>query len=123
MTAAIVDQPAPIATARRPAWDLVIEHVEGRRAALPADVVDLVITDMHLHGVGLHGDYLVAAYVSALEFAANLAADLDAHGVAPDTLVDVRAPNSARLVRVQAMLWDHVRMIVQLRGLIEERSS
>jgi hypothetical protein len=52
-----------------------------------------------------------------------MAAELDARGATPDGSIDVRDPNSTRLVRVQSMLWDHVRTVVQLRALIEEQPS
>lgn len=135
MTVAIVDQPPPKVMDRRPSWDLVIEHVEGRRSALSADVVDLVVTDMRARDVvgrqrygvpltsGNGRDHLIDAYEEALDFAAYITAELDEHGASPDGLIDVRAPLSSHLVRVQAMLWDHVRTIVQLRALIEERAS
>lgn len=133
-TIAVADQPPPIPTARRPSWDLVIEHVEERRAALPGHVVDLVVGDMRardLVGRGRYGvpltsgngrDHLVDAYQEALDLAVYLATELDEHGASPDGLIDARAPLSAHLVRVQAMLWDHVRTIVQIRALIEERA-
>jgi hypothetical protein len=134
VTAAIVEQPPPVATARRPTWDLVIDHVEGRRATLPGDVVDRVVEDMRArdlvgrqrYGVPLTAgngrDHLVDAYQEALDLAAYLATELDEHGATLDDPIEVGAPGSWRLVRVQAMLWDHVRTIVQLRALIEERS-
>jgi hypothetical protein len=67
--------------------------------------------------------YLERAYEKALDFVGFLAAELEAHGVSIDDPIDVRAPASALLVHVQAMLWDHVRTVVQLRSLIEERVS
>lgn len=66
-------------------------------------------------------DYLVRAYDNALDIAAHFAAELDECGVTLDDPIDVRGPGSSRLVRLQAMLWDHIRTIVQLRALIEER--
>ena len=131
---AIVDQPPPVATTRRPVWELVIEHVQGRRWMLPS-VVDLVLADMRdrdclgraRYGMALTSgngrDHLIDAMQEALDLAAYLAAELDEHGVALEGAGDVRAPGSARLVRVQSMLWDHIRTIVQLRALIEERAS
>lgn len=136
MTVAIIDQPAPVATSRRSAWDLVIEHVQQRRPMVPFEsVVDRVVTDMRdrdavgrqRYGVPLTSgngrNHLIDAYQEALDLAAYMAAELDEHGATIDDPIDVRAPASARLVRVQAMLWDHVRTVVQLRALIEERTS
>ena len=68
-------------------------------------------------------DYVVRAYEKMLDFVGLLAAELDARGGSVDEPIDVRAPSSSRLVHVQAMLWDHVRTIVQLRALIEEGAS
>jgi hypothetical protein len=130
----IVDQPPPKATGRRPAWDLVIEHVEGRRSALPT-AVDRVIMDMRERDQigraryntpltsGNGRDHLIDCYQESLDMVAYLAAELDEHGISPDGLIEVRAPRSAHLVRVQAILWDHVRTIVQLRELIDARES
>jgi hypothetical protein len=63
------------------------------------------------------------AYEKALDFVGYLAAELEAHGASIDDPIDVCAPDSSRLVRVQAMLWGHVRTVVQLRALIEEQVS
>ncbi len=131
---AIVDQPDPIVTSRRPAWDLVIEHVQQRRPmALDfGGLVDRVVADMRerdavgreRYGTPLTSgngrDHLVDAYQEALDLAAYLAAELDEHGVAIDGPIDAPSPVGVRLVRVQALLWDHVRTIMQLRRLIEE---
>lgn len=128
----IVDQPPPIVTNRRPAWDLVIEQVELRRPALGfVGVVDRVILDMRerdaigreRYGTALTSgngrDHLVDAYQEALDFAAYMAAALDEHGIPLDEPIDVRMLNSAALIHVQAMLWEHIRTIVQLRSIIE----
>lgn len=112
-----------ILASRRSMWDLVIDYVEGRRSALRADVVDLVVADMRTRGgvdrqpcsIDKGREHLVAAYQRSLDLAVCLSNELDEHGA---TLDDV--PVSWRLVRVQAMLCDHVRTIVQLRALIEE---
>jgi hypothetical protein len=143
---------------RRPIWDLVVEHVEQRRAMLgPTARVSAVLADMrarafarieeriidrplfegrccpaHLRADDYHSEgcptregrgYLERAYERALDFVGFLAAELELHGVSIDDPIDVRAPASAQLVHVQAMLWDHVRTVVQLRALIEERAS
>ena len=116
-------------------WGLLIAHVEGRRAALPKNVVERVIADMRAREAGGQAsdgvprppdkgrDHLVDAYQTALDFAAHLAAELDGHGAAPDGQIDIRDRNNLRLVRVQSMLWDNVLKIVQLRTMIEERTA
>jgi len=154
---AVADQSPPLPTSRRPIWELVIDHVEGRRSAMPGGVVDLVIADMralasarvetrridrplfegrccpaHVRSDGYHSEdcptregrgYLHRAYEKAIDFVGYLAAELEMHGATIDGPIDVRAPASMRLVRVQAMLWDHIRTVVQLRALIEEAAS
>lgn len=157
MRTAVVDQSLSSAPDRRSLWDLVIAHVEARRASLPGTIVDLVIADMlvraatrveeprrdrplfegrccpaHVRSDGYHSEdcptregrgYLDRAYEKAIDFVGCLAAELEAQGATIDDPIDVRAPASWRLVRVQAMLWDHVRTVVQLRALIEEEAS
>lgn len=131
----VVDQPAPIARPdRRPAWDLVIEHVEHRRPTFRAagDVVDHVIADMRdrdavgrtRYGVPLTSgngrDHLQDAYAEALDMIVYLTAELDERGIGLDDPIDNSRPDCWRLVRVQSMVWDHVRTIIQLRALIEQ---
>jgi hypothetical protein len=86
----------------------------------------------HVRSDGYHSEdcptregrgYLERAYEKALDFVGFLAAELEAHDASIDVPIDVRAPASSRLVHVQAMLWDHVRTVVKLRALIEERAS
>jgi hypothetical protein len=134
---AIIEQPPPRATERRPAWDLVIEHVEGRRPTMAVidGVIDQVIGDMRerdrvgreRYGVPLTSgngrDHLVDAYFEALDLIVYLATELDEHGVALDEPIVSTRPDCWRLIRLQSMLWDHVRTIVQLRAMIEERTS
>lgn len=134
----IVDQPAPVARPdRRPAWDLVIEHVEGRRAAFSSlrstdALVDRVIADMRDRDAvgrarysvpltsGNGRDHLQDAYAEALDMIVYLAAELDERGVGLDEPVNNNRPDCWRLVRVQSMVWDLVRTIIQLRALIEQ---
>ena len=121
MTLTVVDQ-----RPRRSIWDLVVDHVEQRGVMLgPSARVADVIADMRAlaseDGPTREGrGYLGCAYATALDFVGYLASELEAHGVSIDDPIDVRAPASARLVHVQAMLWDHVRTVVQLHALIEE---
>lgn len=98
-------------------------------------VVDHVLEDMHArdrvgrerYGVALTSgngrDHLIDAYQEALDLAAYLAAELDEHGVGLDDPIPARDDAHWRMIRVQSMLWDHVRNIVGLRALIEERAS
>lgn len=139
MKPVIVDQPPPLASGRRPAWDLVIEHVEQRRSRSLSHfgdvLVDQVLVDMRARdtacrtyygaplGAGNDRDHLMDAYQSALDFSAYLAAELDEHGIALDEPISTERPDSWRLIRLQSMLWDHVRTIVQLRALIDERDT
>jgi hypothetical protein len=135
---AIVDQPPPIATDRRPAWDIVIEHVERRQETNAYDktgVVDRVLGDMRerdavgrqRYGVPLTShngrDHLMDAYAEALDLVVYLTAELDEHGVGPDTQIDTSIPDGWRLFCVQSMLRDQVRGIIRLRALIEEHAS
>jgi hypothetical protein len=134
---AIVDQPPPIVRSdRRAAWDLVIDHVTQRSAALgSAARVDRVLRDMRerdavgrqRYGTSLTSgngrDHLMDAYAENLDLVVYLAAELDERGVTLDDPIDVSRPDGWCLVRVQSMLWDQVRTIVQLRELIEERAS
>jgi hypothetical protein len=130
---AIVDQPPPVATTRRAAWDIVIEHTETRRKT---GVLDLVLTDMRerdqtgreRYGVPLTSgngrDHLVDAYQELLDGAAYFAAHLDEHGVSPGTLIDTMGnPAQKRLHCVQEMFWNHVSSILQLRAIIEEETK
>lgn len=133
----IVDQPPPIARSdRRAAWDLVIDHVTRRSAGLgSAARVDRVLRDMRerdavgrqRYGTALTSgngrDHLMDAYAENLDLIVYLAAELDERGVTLDDPIDVSRPDGWQLVRLQSMLWDQVRTIVQLRELIEERAS
>lgn len=110
------------------AWELVIEHIGRRRPAMGAveDIVDRVIADMQVRAAGVSinaEDPMMAAYRTALDFAAHLTLTLDTRGASLDDPVDISGPHGWALVRVQSMLWDHMRTIVQLRALIEERTA
>jgi hypothetical protein len=134
---AIVEQPPPIARPdRRPTWDLVIEHVTRRSAALgSAARVDRVLRDMRerdavgreRYGTALTSgngrDHLMDAYAENLDLVVYLATELDERGVTLNDPIDDSRPDSWQLIRVQSMLWDQIRMIVLLRELIEERAS
>ena len=139
VTTAIVDQPPPIATDRRPAWEIVIEHVEKRRgdsAYTKTGDLDLVLKDMRerdLVGRQRYGtpltsgngrDHLIDAYQEILDACAYFANELDEHGVGPETQIDTTdSPEKWRLFCVQAMLWDHVHTAIRLRALIRETTE
>ena len=124
MTAAPVDVPS-----RRRVWDVVAEHVEQRAVSL-GFWAHLAAADMRARAAfaaadkSLHDtDHLAQAYKTALDFVGLLAMELEAHAILPDAPIDVRDPTRWRLVRVQSMLWEHVRTVVQIRGLIEGGAS
>lgn len=90
----VKDQPPPVASTRRPVWELVIDFMKLARGPLLAhEVTDRVIADMaerdrvgrERYGVQLASDngrdHLVDAYQEALDQAAYLAAFLDKRGV------------------------------------------
>ena len=136
----MVDQPPPIATDRRPVWDIVIEHVTLRRdenAYGSTGVVDRVIDDMRerdavgrqRYGVPLTSgngrDSLVDAYQECQDAIVYMAAFLDEHGVGPATPLENVSDCRLRwqLHCVQQLLAAQVRGLVQLRALIEERDA
>ncbi len=126
----IVDQPPPEATDRRPAWDIVIEHIEHRPSIDPTLNL-LVIADMRerdrigreRYGLPLTAgngrNHLVDAYQEALDLAVYLAAYLDEHDVSPGH----PGPLPATLGRVHQMFWEHVSMAIRLRAFIRETSK
>jgi hypothetical protein len=139
---AIVDQPPLIATSRRPAWDIVIEYVNDRRADNAygkTGIIDRVLTDMRdrdqvgrdRYGTPLTSgngrDHLVDAYQEMLDAAVYFASALDERGVGPSTILDEdRIPDHSRrwdLFCVQSLFVDQVRSLIRLRALIEERPS
>jgi hypothetical protein len=136
------DQPPPIATERRPAWEIVIEHVVKHRddsAYGSTGVVDRVIADMRdrdevgrqRYGVRLTSgngrDHLIDAWQEIADACVYLANELDERGVGPDTLLDesISADSAMRwqIFCVQQLFWSQVRSLIQLRALIEERAS
>lgn len=136
------DQPPPIATDRRPAWDIVIEYVAKRRDenayGSTVAVVDHVIADMRdrdaigrqRYGVPLTAgngrDHLIDAYQEQCDACAYLVAQLDEHGVGPASLLDedrIDCKLRWHLHCVQQLFAEQVRALIQLRALIEERSS
>ena len=136
---AIVDQPPPISTDRRPAWDIVIEYALKRRdenAYGSTGAVDRVIADMRERDAvgrqrysvpltsGNGRDHLIDAYQELLDGVAYLAAALDEHGAGPETLSITKAqPDGWRLFCVQQLFATQVRALIQLRALIEEHAS
>jgi hypothetical protein len=135
----MTDQPPPIATNRRPAWEIVIEHVERRRgdnAYGKTGVVNRVITDMRdrdlvgrqRYGVALTSgngrDHLVDAYQELLDYAVYLVAQLDEWGIGPESYVEgLGGATGWRMHCIQQMFRTSVSQLLQLRALIEERAS
>ena len=135
----MIDQPPPIATDRRPAWDIVIAYVEGRRemnAYGSTGTVGRVITDMRdrdligrqRYGVPLTAgngrDHLIDAYQEQLDFSVYCAAQLDEWGLGPESyLGGLGGATGWRMHLVQQMFRTSVDLLIQLRALIEERVS
>lgn len=141
---AIVDQPPPRATDRRPTWDLVVEYVEQLcrdsihvSLGVGEDVVPLVLDDMRerdavgreRYGVPLTSgngrDHLVDAYAEVLDACVYLANELDEHGVGLTTQLTEQAfPDKAHrwyLHDVQQLCVSQIRASIHLRAIIEER--
>jgi hypothetical protein len=140
----IADQPPPIATNRRAAWDIVIEHVESRRgisAYTKTGDLDLVLDDMRerdrigreRYGMRLTSgngrDHLVDAYQELLDSAVYLVNYLDERGVNPSTGWLNHANHSEaikavgwRVHCIQQLFWNQIDSIIQLRALICETS-
>jgi hypothetical protein len=140
--AVVEDQPPPVATDRRPAWDIVIAHTELRRSASAygtTGVVDRVIIDMRerdrvgraRYGTPLTSgngrDNLVDAYQESLDLAVYIAAELDEHSIGPETNLDglggaaITATVRWRLHCLQQLFHDAVNTVIRLRAWIEER--
>lgn len=135
----MVDQPPPVATDRRPAWEIVIAFVEQRRkmsAYGKTGVVDRVISDMRerdavgrqRYGVALTAfngrNHLVDAYQEQLDFSCYAVAQLDEWGISPESYVDVLDDAAGwRMHCVQQMFRTSVDLLIQLRALIEEQTS
>jgi hypothetical protein len=138
---AIADQPPPVATERRPCWDIVIEHTDkgrGFSAYGKSGTIDLVLADMRerdrigreRYGTPLTSDngrdHLIDAYQEALDYAVYLAAELDKRGVGPDVYPEAGKFDKAtawHIHCVQKLFHDAVNGIIRLRAMIEERPS
>ena len=142
---AIVDQPAPQASDRRPTWDIVMAYVDQLRRerehvslGVYADVISLVLADMRdrdrigeqCHGTRLTSgngrDHLVDAYQELLDSCVYLMNELDEHGVELSALLtDDVFPDKAHrwyLHDVQQLCVSQIRASIQLRAVIEERA-
>lgn len=138
----IVDQPSPIATDRRPSWEIVISYVDQishENAYGSSGVVSRVLTDMRerdaigrqRYGVPLTSgngrNHLVDAYQEYQDACAYLVTALDEHGVGPATRLDEDFIPDRKLRWhlhcVQQLFAAQVRALIQLRALIEERAS
>jgi hypothetical protein len=128
----IEDQPAPVATHRRPAWDIVLEHMARPREDAYGEVRAHVIADMKQRdelGRARYGtpltshngrDHLVDAYQEALDMAVYLAAWLDERGFAPHDFILTKEPGGWTAFCIQNMFYEHIRAIVRLRALIDD---
>lgn len=138
----IADQPSPVATSRRPTWDIVASYVAQlwhESAYGSTGVLTLVLSDMRerdgvgreRYGVPLTSgngrDHLIDAYQELLDSCVYLATELDEHGVGPWSTLDeghfVNQKLRWRLHCVQQLFASQVRASIQLRALIEERTS
>jgi hypothetical protein len=140
----IVDQPEPIATDRRPTWEMVMAYVEQFRhdtahiaLGVDADVVTLVLADMRERDVlsrsrygtpltsGNGRDHLVDAYQECLDACVYFMNELAEHGVIATTHLSKEAfPDRAKrwyLHDVQQLFVSQVRVSINLRAVIEER--
>jgi len=144
MTAASSDQPPPKPTGRRPSWDIVISYVEALRhdhgaLGVAEDVVPLVLSDMldrdavgrARYGMPLTSgngrDHLIDAYQEQLDACVYLMNELDEHRVGLTTLLTEEAfPDRAErwhLRDVQQLCLSQIRMVINLRAIIEERGD
>lgn len=141
MTTAIVDQPPPIPTDRRPSWDLVIAYVDEAHLSfgVSMDVVRLVLDDMRdrdaigreRYGTPLTSgngrDHLVDAYAELLDASVYLMNELDEHGVSLTSKIgEDEYPDHYRrwyLRDVQHLCLSQIRASIQLRLLIKERDD
>lgn len=135
----IVDQPPPVATSRRPAWDIVIEYVHARYAVSEDGFVGRALADMRdrdrvgreRYGTPLTSgngrDHLIDAYQEMQDAVVYLVNELAERGVGPSTIIDEDlVPDQAQrwnLLCVQEMFAEQVRALLRLRKLIEERAS
>lgn len=138
----IVDQPPPIATGRRPSWEIVTSYVDQiarQNAYGSTGVIAHVLIDMHdrdaidrqCYGTQLTAgngrDHLVDAYQEMLDACVHIATALEEHGIGPSSMIDeVQFPDRAtrwHLHCVQQLFASQVRASIQLRALIEERPS
>lgn len=145
MTTAIVDQPPPRATDRRPSWDIVMSYVDQLRSdnahvslGLGEGVIPLVLADMRDRDVvgrarygtpltsGNGRDHLIDAYQELLDSCVYLMNELDEHGVGLTThFTEAAFPDRGtrwHLHDVQQLCTSQIRASIHLRAMIEERS-
>lgn len=139
---AIVDQPPPIRTGRRPSWEIVTTYVEqiwNENGYGASGVLAIVLADMRERDAigrqrygtpltsGNNRDHLVDGYQEILDACVYIATELDEHGVGPSTMInEEQFPDRAtrwHLHCVQQLFAAQVRASIQLRALIEERPS
>ena len=129
----IEDQPPPLSTSRRPAWDIVIEAMQTLKGRDGYGAIhDRVVADMRerdqtgrvRYGVPLTADngrkHLVDAYQELLDGAVYLVAWLDELGLTPSaSAYGAGFSNWYEILSVQEIVWNHLRAIIRLRALIE----
>ena len=142
---AIVDQPPPKMTERRPSWDIVMSYVDQLRCdnahltlGIGASVIPLVLADMRerdavgrqRYGTPLTAgngrDHLVDAYQELLDGCVYILSALDEHGVGLMTHFTEEAfPDKEQrwyLHDVQQLCTAQIRASIHLRAIMEERS-
>lgn len=130
------EQPTPIATIHRPAWELVIEYV---KVVFPsgsdAPVVDVILQDMaerdqlgrKRYGVPLTAhngrDPMVDAYQEALDYAVYLMAALDEMGVIVNGWGGPTKEPDQTAEMLGQVFSAHMAMLPMLRQLILNKPS
>jgi hypothetical protein len=145
VTTAIVDQPPPRVTDRRPSWDIVMSYVDQLRSdkahvvmGIAECVLSLVFSDMRERDVvgrarygtpltsGNGRDHLIDAYQEYLDACVYMTNELDEHGVGLAThLTEEAFPDKALrwyLHDVQQLCLSQIRASIHLRAIIEGRS-
>lgn len=141
---AIVDQPPPKTTDRRPSWDIVMSYVDQLRCdnahltlGIGDNVIPRVLSDMRdrdtvgreRYGTPLTSgngrDHLIDAYQEMLDACVYLMNELDEHGVGLTTHFTEEAypdkPHRWYLHDVQQLCTAQIRASIHLRALMEER--
>jgi hypothetical protein len=135
----IDDQPPPIPTNLRGAWDIVIAHVRDRRNNddhepetrdhVLADMADRDRIGRERYGTPLTAhngrNSLIDAYQEALDLVVYLACYLDEHDLAPGgfTTNERHGALRAELRCVQGQFYEALRIVFNLRMLIDDQAG